>query len=379
MLYIFILNCVVLGVGIIMGLLRCRTSKKFVRANLDTEIFAGGYECVVIIVPICNEQDIIEQSFLNFLPLMKQGVKVVFVGTKKEKGEIKTYDILEQIVNRYEMKNYCEVLVYPSDNGVMAHQLNYALNQIGDDMIVGIYNVDSVININTINYVLQNQNLLKQGVFQQYSYSEYQGKGMIIDGIKWQNRWSLAYELPRTIKPSEFGIQKFNYVIGHGLYFKKEILNKIGLFSEEQINEDNVLGYELACNNIKIYPIPFMEKIDFAINLRVYVKQQAVWFNGPLYAFNYLLDKGKKQRIKWDYFIMACKNFKNALNWFAIEIVTMVLLIYLTITRKYVLMLILLLETVMYVVIPNWMSERILTDMRYLEKRKCKNVVLFMQ
>lgn len=76
---------------------------------------------------------------------------------------------------------------------------------------------------------------------------------------------------------------------------------------------------------------------------------------------------------------MACKNFKNALNWFAIEIVTMVLLIYLAITRKYVLMLILLLETVMYVVIPNWMSERILTDMRYLEKRKCKNVVLFMR
>ena len=51
---------------------------------------------------------------------------------------------------------------------------------------------------------------------------------IVFSAIMWQNRWSIAYELPRTIDNFKFGIKKFNYVIGHGIALSKEIYNKIG-------------------------------------------------------------------------------------------------------------------------------------------------------
>lgn len=56
-----------------------------------------------------------------------------------------------------------------------------------------------------------------------------------------------------------------NYVIGHGLYIKVIDLKTLGGFPEDTINEDACLGYLLNCNNIKIIPIPFLEKQNLQI------------------------------------------------------------------------------------------------------------------
>lgn len=377
MLWLIIFDCFLLAIGGILGVYRLQRSREIVKKAPSTVNHGESkdeYKDIVIIIPVYNEQAVIRNYFMNFLPFMRKGIEVIYVGTNKEKGEIKTYDILNELVNEFDIQDYCKIMLYPNSDGVMAHQINYALRQIEDEKIVGVYNVDSFIGIQTIDYVLKNKDKLKNGVFQQYSYSICSGKGMIRNGVMWQNRWSLAYELPRAARQYEFGIKKFNYTIGHGLFFSNKTINDIGLFSESHINEDNVLGYELSNNNIRIYPIPFLEKIDFAHNLPVYVKQQSVWFNGPLYAFNYFIDKKNERKNLIKQFITSCQNFKNALNWFAFELLTFILLVYLGISGNLVWFAILLAETLFYVICPNIIAEKILYENGYINQKERKGI-----
>lgn len=79
-------------------------------------------------------------------------------------------------------------------------------------------------------------------------------------------------EMPRTLLNKKFLKLKFNYVIGHGMAFKNEVIKKIGGYPEDEINEDNVLGYRLNKENIAIYAIPILEKIGFAKKTSVYIQ-----------------------------------------------------------------------------------------------------------
>ena len=90
----------------------------------------------------------------------------------------------------------------------------------------------------------------------------------------WQNRWSVVYEMGKYLSDLKL---EFKYCIGHGLFIKKKIFDKIGYLSEDEINEDNEFGYRLNINNISIKPIPFMEHADFANNKKIYIKQQSTW------------------------------------------------------------------------------------------------------
>lgn len=367
---IVILDAFFLLLGICLGIYRINKCKKLMQnCNLIRfEDDSSLYDEVVLVIPIYNEQKVIHQSIKHFRPLIEKGVEVIYVGTKKEKGNIKTYEIAQKLIDEMGLEERCKVLVYPEDKGVMAHQLNYALSTLNDEKIVGIYNVDSVIDIKTIDYVLANREKLKKGVFQQYAYADIPTKGLIRNAVMWQNRWSLAYELPRTIDRREFGIKKFNYVIGHGLFFRQSLIREVGFFSEEQINEDNVLGYAFYINDVRIFPIPYLEKMGFAENIKVYIKQQSVWFNGPFYAFKYFKEMKGKRKATLERLWMAIQNYKNALNWFLFEHITLVSIIYLLFERRLLEVLGIILLILGYVSGINCMAEKILIKEKYFEK-----------
>lgn len=374
---ILVLDCFLLLAGIVMALYRLSVSKRTLRPS-DYQAKEDGqkdYDNFSLLIPVYNEQAVIRQSFMNFLPMMEKGIEIVYVGTCKETEEVKTYDLLNSIIEEYEMQEHCKVMVYPFQNGVMAHQINYALQRMDDDRIVGLYNVDSKIDIRTVDYVLSNSDKLEDGVFQQYSYSLYGENALMRNAIMWQNRWSLDYELPRAASQSEFGIRKYNYVIGHGLLFKNSTMKEIGLFSEDQINEDNVMGYNLYCNEKKIYPIPYLEQIDFALNAHIYVKQQSVWFNGPLYSFAYF----KNNQPTFDRLFMACQNFKNALNWWLFELLNVVLIVYYLIRLNPIVVALLLILISLYVTLPNILTEHLLFRNKYISDRERKTPVFFVR
>lgn len=116
-----------------------------------------------------------------------------------------------------------------------------------------------------------------------------------------------------------------NYVIGHGLYVTDSVLSQAGGFPEDTINEDAFLGYILNQMGVEISPIPFLECADFATSIRSYIKQQTVWFNGPLYAFQYWRLLCLKNRFsigeKFLALSLAYKLFLHAVYWLLAPII----------------------------------------------------------
>ena len=123
------------------------------------------------------------------------------------------------------------------------------------------------------------------------------------------------------------------------------------------------MGYVLNFKKIPIYPIPFLEKVDFAYNVAIYVCQQETWFNGPLYAFQYFGDIIRRQVrgfSKSRMFLVACLNFRAALNWIVFPILCIIGMIGLCITYNFGELLILMLLLILYVRGVNIVSEKCL-------------------
>lgn len=148
----------------------------------------------------------------------------------------------------------------------------------------------------------------------------------------------------------------------------ESLIREVGFFSEEQINEDNVLGYAFYINDVRIFPIPYLEKMGFAENIKVYIKQQSVWFNGPFYAFKYFKEMKGKRKATLERLWMAIQNYKNALNWFLFEHITLVSIIYLLFERRLLEVLEIILLILGYVSGINCMAEKILIKEKYFEK-----------
>ena len=233
---------------------------------------------IKVIIPAMNEVNNVYNS-VNYFKNMYM-CDVIYVTTIKEKS-MATYNEINKEIKKQKTKNI-RVINCPNTTGTMAHQLNYALKDLDRDDIVGIYNIDSKPNIDTFKYVLNN--IGDRKVLQQVSYFDNGHKGIMKSAENWQNRWSIVYEMGKYLNSNKL---EFKYAIGHGLFMKKELLDNYGFFSEKDINEDNEFGYRLRINNIDIKPIPYLEKADFAKTIKIYIKQQSTWVNGPLYAFKY--------------------------------------------------------------------------------------------
>ena len=285
-------------------------------------------EPLYLIIPMMNEQKIAKRTYLNFKSIADEieNVNVLFVTTSKEKkfeGKKSTYEILDELVKDEKNMFVCN---YNNTHGVMAHQINYAMRVIKEHrkndqkILIGIYNADSKINPNVIKYLLNKEEKRDEkdyACYQQYSwYRIEKGKsriGIIPSASLWQTRWSLTFEMFRirqqelmlklykkNIIPKFIYIifEKMNYVIGHGFFMDMDLLEEIGGFPEETINEDAFLGYIIDNYNIKIEAVPYLEKADFAPKTSIYVKQQATWVNGPIYAFSYYSLYKEKHNLK---------------------------------------------------------------------------------
>lgn len=323
------------------------TTKGIVNRNIKNK------KKLYLIIPVLNEQKIIEQSVKHFMEIAYkfEEITVVFVTSDKEgKGEKSTYFLINKMLPLYDREKIM-LIHYPKKNGVMAHQINYAFNtilkkEINKDFWIGIYNVDSRISFETIIYIRNqiNSSINQNRCYQQYSYysNVYHKKSILGSEELWQNRWTLCFEIYRSIVQlkmkryfnirfsgiKELIFEKMNYIIGHGFFIHSKLLESIGGLPENTINEDAFMGYLLNCMRVDIFPIPYLEKAYFVNSLQIYLKQQAVWFNGPLYAFKYfnlikknqLIEKGIRN------FVLAIKLFMHAIYWLCSPILLLVVL-----------------------------------------------------
>ena len=247
---------------------------------------------IYILLPVYKEEKIASIMIDRFNKLSKETkVKVIIIATKKEKDN-KTYNIINKKIKKEGIKNII-LIKCDKDNGTMATQLNYGIKYIKkidkSNFIIGVYNADSLITPEHINFV--RNNISNKRCIQSYSYFDYSKNILLNNAISWQNRWSYIFEAGRcNFKLNKnFIFKNMNYVIGHGLYLKKEVIKEVGYFPEDTINEDAFLGVLLNYKNYDLIPMPFLEKADFAPSIKIYIKQQSVWFNGPKMAFDYYL------------------------------------------------------------------------------------------
>ncbi len=274
--------------------------------NVDyTQIF-------YVIIPVLNEEKIIKQTSKYFLKILKKykNSKLVFVTTAKEKE--KTIDIINNITNKTKKVLHFH---YNQTDGVMAHQLNYAIKKIlknkknKNNYFFVIYNADSRPNQKTFNYVFSKEKKNKN-VFQQYGNyalnidsfnNSYIFSSLILyASASWQNRWSLGIELFKGINNlNNFKLLKpISYCIGHGLFIKKNVLKKVGYFCTKTHNEDSILGFTLNNLNEKIYPIPYFDKCESPNLLSTLFYQKINWFFGPGQFIDYYKIIKKKKLYK---------------------------------------------------------------------------------
>lgn len=272
-----------------------------------------------LLIPVFQEAEMIGDSFHHFVKIANQvpDVRVVFITTARENsenGQPTTSAILQQLLAAHpDVPVSC--VHYPFTHGVMAHQLNYAISELRQEIqkesaLIGIYNVDSVIDADAIRWIVSHYRSKADSpcVYQQYGYYRnmyLSGKpGWMSSACLWQNRWALGFELGRlrndTFWKKRCGrtgefiyrllFRKMNYVIGHGLFFDYSTYQMAGTFPEHTVNEDAYWGLCLHLQSIPIVPVPYLESSLFTNRLPVYIRQQSTWFNGPFHAFRYYQD-----------------------------------------------------------------------------------------
>lgn len=300
---------------------------------------------ILIVIPCLREQDIIIQTLSYFLGLTKHldNVKLLIVTTQKEEFEkeinlylkdqlikdVKNNMQLQKLINKYNkilstneikeilkysklenieeiinnkiqnskttsvlieefiIQNHLEEKVYhfhyPNNEGIMADQLNYVLNNFEfkdeKNYYFSVYNADSIPNKDTIKEVLttinENDN---PKVIQQYSVpiSNWNELSNLMKGFSiYQSNFELRYGLINSYFPNKL---LYTYVVGHGMYIRVDILKQIGGFETKYWCEDIYMSYVLRNKDISIYPIKTLEIMQSPQYLSILTKQNSVWF-----------------------------------------------------------------------------------------------------
>lgn len=319
-----------------------------------------GLPFIYVLLPVLREQKIIRETINNFLNINYPAsrYKIVVITTEKEnyekeknKGKLRyiarklskgckeenfveeflgifTEDKLREIHNRLNAKEYdyideelkyeydnfpttlelldlakkdidndrFMVIHYPDVQGVMAHQLNYASEQLARDRnnlnnYICIYNADSEIDRNSFLEVSEiiSKNRGKRYVIQQSAiflrnHKKLKGgfsKFLVYAGGLFQFYWTFSTEIPRILKQSGTAKNrnvKLAHCVGHGLFIKLGLFKDLGFFPVETLNEDLAFGFKLSANRIPIYPLKCLEIADTPETLSSLINQKKVWF-----------------------------------------------------------------------------------------------------
>ena len=341
MIALFVIISIVVLIDIICNMISYISAKKAFKCK--SKVFNHDDSNMYILLPVYKEEKIAEAMIDRFYKLSKESnIKTIVITTIKERGNA-THKIIEKKIKEEKLEKYIKLIKCNIKNGTMATQLNYGLNYLNtidkSDYIFGIHNADGEITKEHITFV--RNNIGPQKCIQSYAYFKYNNNSLMNGAVSWQNRWSYIFEAGRcNLKLGKTPLfRKMNYVIGHGLYMKASAIKECGYFPEDTINEDAFLGVILNYLNYDIIPMPYLEKAQFAPSLKVYLKQQSVWFNGPKMAFNYykrIIKSIKNVRYKrniynkstnskFNLFIICFKLFLDAIYWISAVYILFVL------------------------------------------------------
>jgi len=295
----------------LLQLLRFDAAVRYLRSATRSAVNSAWLPPLTLLIPVLSEQDIIDESVAWFGSLTDAlpWLSVVYITTEREPRSDRGPSTQELLLRRLGSFDRVTTLHYPYRDGVMAHQLNYGVDRVvqGSDgqVLLGIYNVDSKPSPDAI--VRARAELLRdpRTVVQQYAIYPFAEPTDLASAILshvacWQTRWSLHFELGRTLwsktlassgarwQPVALIVRPLLYTIGHGLFLRPDCWHELSGFPEDEINEDAFLGLQLRLAGYRVQTIPYLEAALPPPSVGAYLRQQAVWFNGPARAWHYL-------------------------------------------------------------------------------------------
>lgn len=322
--FVCILYCIIMIVYSLFIMFKYIIFFKNNTKNYDCELKEN--KGLFIAIPCLREQNVIEETIKHFRKICK--VPIVIITTKKEsfesnyeKGYLTTKMIIEDnILNKYDD---VYLIDYPFENGYMADQLNFMLNNLNTfdfydnskEWYMSLYNADSKPSKETFKSVFYYINKDKK-VIQQYSYCfknfsklDFISKGFAI----YQSNFEIKVGLFNSSLNYRY---LYNYVVGHGLTINLKALKKMGNFNTEFWCEDIYLTMQLKYNNIGICSISNLESIENASSINQIIKQNSVWYNTTRKYIKVYNDIKKRKKRCSFYGLIGCINeFRCAINW----------------------------------------------------------------
>lgn len=232
--------------------------------------------------------------------------------------------------NKIRCKNV-RLINYPYKDGLMAHQLNYACNQLlhttnPEKTFILVYNADSTIEPNILEIfstkIKSGERVILQSSLFLTNYTSFSKKyrGLILKCIALaQSRWTLIHEISRIRNQYKQNWQHFYesaHVVGHGTCVRLDTLMSVGGFPSKFTNEDLALGYFLALKGERICPVTVLENAESPSSILSVITQYTTWFYGAVDYFAYCkyainaLSLPKHKAIVW-----AIINSTRALMW----------------------------------------------------------------
>ena len=267
---------------------------------------------VYVLIPVLEETGRLENTVNYFLRTFKNAIIVVITTAREPPGD-STITLARKLAGTRVLH-----LHYPGAGDKMAHQLNYGMRQLPKDGIFGVYNADSRPDPRTLRWV---ERAFADGaeVCQQYgNYTRNIAKlgPVLVAAAAWQNRWAIGFEIPHALRQFTRTAQ-MNYCIGHGLFYTRQVYNRVGGFSETMHNEDAIFGLELSYLGIPIHPVPYFDRCDTADSVVGFLKQQSNWFFGPTQSLRYYRVLREKYDDKARLAVLCFKLFCHAVYWIA--------------------------------------------------------------
>lgn len=290
-----------------------------------------------------------------------------------------TINLASRLSKKYDSVEHVH---FPHKGGKMAHQLNYALEQIKEkhkltpNSLIGVYNADSRPEPESLAWICHKYEQSEASVFQQYgSYLQSKPEGGNLSfenlvtsaGRWWQTRWSVGFEINHALhqfnRKSKI-LYPMNYCIGHGLFMSMKVYQKVGGFEERTFNEDAILGLQLSYNQEKIMPVPYFDRSDAPNSIRGLFYQQMNWYMGPLQSFRYFsLLKNESRESNTFLFLLSLKLFTHGVYWIAGPAFMLFIVLVPIVQGELVLLLVSLLVAYMYLITPVIWIRKIVSDL----------------
>lgn len=348
------------------------------KSNLNISTFQDDNFHINILIPCYKEINIINNTLKHFKKITRNldNIDIYVVTTDKEKLEDKliqtTYEYLSDL-EIFNEPNF-HILNYPKTYGIMADQLNYAIDEIlsktnlpTEKVYFSVYNADS--NPDNSTFIELSQKIKQYNfpkIIQQYSnfFLNDDCQNFIMRGF---SIYQTAFEFRNGLINNTISKFLYSHVVGHGLSVRADYITSINGFNSNFWCEDIYLTGLIHNNNEKIIYLNSLDNAENPDNLSTQIIQSAVWFKTASHHFKILKHISKNYKVSFGGLIWLFHEIRASAVWIFMPIFLIYTFIYPLIIKNYMF---LLLATSIYLifVFTNYLLNLIVIDKKRFVK-----------